>query len=313
MLPDSAFAPKGPNSHLVKSAGEFSVRLPPALVNLLSKVRIHLMQDPIAEKIQDSLGNSVRNLRQHVGLPNITVGRLRNANAILIHEKTQDYCATATLTQNTFRQSPAPLHYYSAQADVLAGLYQQAIWPLFSADTPKKETENSNTARVGTLALACSSALRRTAKAASKSLHTHTDPDDPVSLAKAHNAITAHLSAMLMGVVGHRFSSSLFKLNRWDFDLALGAANIRDKMSDPAHLRRLVGLGNKVATQVALYLLHLNELGELGTKDLKAHSRAVLQGKKPLLFRLNDQGAPRDADLKWFTSQVDTLSNIRTH
>ncbi|MDZ7790279.1 MAG: hypothetical protein U5L08_07280 [Xanthomonadales bacterium] len=54
---------------------------------------------------------------------------------------------------------------------------------------------------------------------------------------------------MIIAIVGHRHSNALFRLRRWDFDLGLGAANIADKMSDPAHLRRLVGLGSQVARQ----------------------------------------------------------------
>ena len=314
MLPDSAYEPKDNSQNLMPVDKEFSVDLPPSLAQLLSRVRPWLKRQPQGLSLSEALGEMILEVRLKTGLHHVSAGKIRKSYAVLIHEEQRDYCATATLAQDTFRLSPAPLHYYSVQSDVLASLYRRAIWPIFG-DSPAAAPEAGQSTRIGTKALAKPGALKSASRLASRPLHAHTDRNDPASVARTHNALVAHIAAMLISVVGHRHSNALFRLNRWDFDLELAAANVADKMSDPAHLRRLVGLGEHVARQIAFYLLHLDEACKLDRMEhFGRRATAALTGKQSLFFRLNEADAqPLEADLDWLRSQLTNFPDIPTN
>ena len=313
MLPDSAYEPKDNAHNLVPVDQRFSVDLPPSLAQLLPRFHPWLSHQPQEISLSEGLGEAILKVRLKTGLHHVSAGRIRKAYAVLIHEENQDYCATATLAQDTFHLSPAPLHYYSAQSDVLANLYRRAIWPIFGDSSAPPESRQS--IRIGTEALAKPDALKSASRIPSRPLHAHTDRNDPASVARTHNALVAHIAAMLMSIVGHRHSNALFRLDRWDFDLQLAAANIADKMSDPAHLRRLVGLGEHVARQIALYLLNLDEACKLNRmKHFGRRATAALTGKQSLFFCLDEADArPIEADLDWLRSQLTNFPDIPTN
>lgn len=313
MLPDSAYEPKDNAHNLMPVEQKFSVELPPSLAQLLSRIRPWLNRQTQGLSLSEDLGEAILKVRLTTGLHHVSIGKIRKAYAVLIHEEQPDYCATATLAQDTFGLSQAPLHYYSVQSDVLANLYKRAIWPIFGDSCAQLEPEQS--IRIGTKALATPDALKSASRVAARPLHAHTDRNDPASVARTHNALVAHIAAMLISIVGHRHSNALFRVNRWDVDLELAAANIADKMSDPAHLRRVVGLGEHVARQIALYLLHLEEACELNRMEhFGRRASAALAGKQSLFFRLDETDAqPLEADLVWLKSQLTDLPDIPTN
>jgi site-specific recombinase XerD len=313
MLPESAFQPQSSAQPLVPVGSSFSVDLPPSLAKILRTIRSWVVCQARDLDLQENLSENIRTIREKTGIHHVSKGRIRRAYAALIHDKQQDYCATATLAQDRFGLSPAPLHYYSVQSDVLANLYRQAIWPIFGDSPDPAVTERPT--RIGTRALPKPEALRTASRIASRPLHAGIDCHDPTSIAKTHNALSAHIASMLMSVVGHRHSNALFRLRRWDFDLELGAANIADKVSDPAHMRRLVGLGEQVSRQIVIYLLHLDEARQLpGMEAFRRRAEAALKGKDDLFFRLDEkQAEPLDADLVWLKDQLGNLPEIPTN
>ena len=310
MLPESAFQPQSDTQPLVPVDSTFSVELPPSLAQLLLNILPWIARQPRELDLLEDLAECIQAVRKKTGIHHVSKGKIRRAYAALIYDKQEDYCATATLAQDKFGLSPAPLHYYSVQSDVLAKLYSQAIWPIFG-DSPDPPISRHST-RIGTRALPKPEALKNASRIASRPLHAPVDRNEPASVAKVHNALTAHIASMLKSVVGHRHSKALFQLRRWDFDLVLGAANIADKVSDPAHARRLVGLGELVSRQIAIYFLHLDEAQNLpGMKAFARRAEAALKNQGNLFFRLEEGNAePLDADFEWFNEQLKDLPDI---
>lgn len=313
MLPESAFRPQTTAHPLLPVETSFSIVLPPSLAEILHLICPWVAHQPMGLDLQENLSESIRTIREKTGIHHVSTGRIRRAYAALIHDQQQDYCSTATLAQDKFGLSPAPLHYYSVQSDVLEKLYRQAIWPIFG-DSPDQSLPEQSV-RIGTRALPMPEALKTASRVASRPLNAGIDRRDPTSVAKAHNALIAHIASMLMSVIGHRHSTALFRLRRWDFDLELCAANIADKVSDPAHIRRLVGLGEQVSRQITIYLLHLDEACQLpGFAAFRQRAQSALKGKDDLFFRLDEEQAdPLDADLRWLKVQLEGLPEIPTN
>jgi len=304
MLPETGFTPTEEQAHLFEKVEDsLALPLPPAVGNALSESLLY-RNSAVLNHALTRIGPAINELRERAENPAISIGRIRKTYAVEIFETSGNFCTTSFLSQDTFAQSTAPLHYYSAQSDILIDIYRRAIWSLFG-DTPTKKVESS--ARVGSRAVPCSDVLKkRFTRKPAASLQKSIDRSNLESVATAQNAMATHVGAILMAIGGHRPSNSLFQLRRWDFDLELCAANIADKQSDPAHIRRIVGLGEKGNHQIYLYLCHLKALADLNVNPrLTAYIRnQVLKGRKPLLFELCKDGSIKPANIQWFREQI---------
>lgn len=304
MLPEAGFTPTEEHAHLFEQV-EDSLTLPlPATVKTALSASLLYRNSAVLDHALTRLGPAINELRQRTGNLAISIGRIRKTYAVEIFEKSGNFCTTSFLSQDTFAQSTAPLHYYSTQSDILIDIYRRAIWSLFD-DTYSGHGNSS--ARIGSKAVPRSDLLKEqfTRKPAAV-LQQVIDRSSLESVVTAQNAMVTHVGAILMAIGGHRPSNSLFRLRRWDFDLELCAANFSDKQSDPAHIRRIAGLGEKGNLQIYLYLRHLRELADLNLNPkLTAYIRnQVLKGRKPMLFRLSADGSVRLADLQWFRKQI---------
>lgn len=308
LLPKKSFKPHSASNELfIGSSDCVEIPLPPKLATALKSCRF-LRNMSVMKKAKALLGNAIGQLRLDSNSTHLSLGRIRRTYAVLIYESSWNYPATAILSQDSFSQSDAPLYYYQAGSDVLADIYARAIWTLFGDHALTRfKTEK----RIGSQAIPAVWCTREFARKPSATIHQKTDISNPSSIANAHNAISLNFTAILQSVGGHRPNKSIFKLNRWDFSLEHQAAIIADKQSDPAHARRLIGLGSLGTRQLHLYLKHLEALAEIElTAELSKHIRNVQKGRSPLLFKLDNQGHPQPATMEWFRSCLSRAPDI---
>lgn len=310
MLPRAAVMPEEADSDLYESTNaSFSVPLPPLVARLLTAKSLY-RNLALMSRAQTHLRAAILHVRQETGSPVISRGRIRKTYAIRVFESSWNYPETSLLSQDTFSQSDAPMYYYSAPSDILANIYCRAIWTLFGDRWVTSKEESS---RVGSKVMPTIWTLKDFVGHPSAPLMRGIVKTDLTSVATAHNSMMSHLAAILQAIGGHRPNNSLFQLTRWDFSISNCAAIIADKQSDPAHARRLIGLGELGARQVALYIKHLQELAELELdQGLTAYIRnKVLLGKEPLLFRLAESGQVEPADMQWFRETVAKAPDIK--
>lgn len=303
MLPESAFQPKERQARFFEDVETgFTLALPPTVASILSdcsQYRNSVVLDFALQKI----GTAINQLRDRTGIQALSTGRIRKTYAVEIYEASRDFCATSLLSQDTFALSTAPMHYYSTRTDILNRIYRRAIWKLFD-DTAATEPETSS--RIGSRAVPKHRFLEDFTRKPASALQKTIDRSSLESIAGAQNSMACHVAAIMMAIGGHRPSNALFDIRRWDFDLSLGAAIIADKQSDPAHVRRIIGLGEKGIRQIYLYLRHLQAIVDLDlNSSLTAHIRnRVLKGRAPLLFRLLPDGSIETANLEWFREEI---------
>ena len=263
------------------------------------------------EKLKRDLEKLVGELDSSVGT-GITLARVRLVAKARIHEVTNDLASTMILCGDTFGISTAPLYYANLNVDKLEQYYREATWPLFD-DQPVSHYQDSIGLRVGSELLLTHDAARSLAMAksdfANKANSKCTDTELRI---RKHNSLVDHILKMLMGAAGHRPTSALFELKRFDFDTTLHAAVFADKQCDPAHLYRFLPTADLVSIQIDIYLNHLRALAELSETyhEMAEQAKAALLGYGQLFFYLSNDSVPfvpelsswrKSLPLKWQT------------
>lgn len=308
LLPLNSFKPPPDTSGLFVDTSDFlEIPLPPTITTALSNYRF-LKNRTVMQKAKNLIGMAIRQLRVKAKSELLTLGRIRKTYAVLIHESSWNYPATAILSQDSFSQSDAPLYYYQAGSEILANIYARAIWTIFGDTTPPLSDDGK---RIGSRALPTAWCTKEFARKPSAAIHQKLDIREPYSVANAHNAIALNLTAILQSVGGHRPNNSIFTLTRWDFSVDHKAAIVADKQSDPAHARRLIGLGSMGARQLHLYLKHLEALADLEPRsELSIFIKKVKKGREPLIFQLDSDAKPAPATMEWFRSCLSKAPDI---
>ena len=291
---------------------KLAIPIPPRLAEQLRELRKlnPLMAPP--DQGGSSLEETLRSVANLAGFPSITIGRLRRYPSAKLFQHSHDLPAVMVLCGDSFGRSLAPLHYVAWPATNLQQQYQSAILPLWDPKLDSVEQTPIVAAAppadlpriIGSPHAAEAQAARFACPKVGAAMHAGIPRPAMASLDKItniHHQMAAHLTAIFIGVVGHRPCQSVFRLTCMDFDPDLELALFRDKPFDAAHITRLVALGTRVSKQYNLYLAHLRALaGCTLPTETKRYIQAALEGKRPLLFGLDKTGKPERWNLeKW--------------
>ncbi len=307
-MPEGSFQPTSEEAdHLLNTSDEFALSLPPPLLDSLRAWATSgstLVGKRHHEQVNDLLGEY-----RKVSSKDISLGRIRQYLATRLMTIGHDPAIVQWVTGNSHGQSTGYLHYAHVQATDLANAYTRAVWPLFDQNA---RLSTQPVGAVGSRAVPKEGCIAQCVKKLSHRFNTSKySPGHPASLAGRHNLMATYVTSMLTAVTGHRISGALLELRRGDFLLSfdgkdwLGVATFSDKRQDDAHYYRPVPLGQSVAEQIGLYLLHLEtlrsemeNLPQTGS-GLEAVCGA-LDGSGPLFFWLNPDLSDMPADFnRW--------------
>lgn len=309
ICPENAFVPSNEKqSELLESSEAYiCLHLPPSLQSMAA----HLVERGMPawgrapEDLREEMEAYVADVASVVGT-GITLPRIRNFARGRLREFTNDTTATMILCGDSFGLSSAPLYYANFRVESLESAYRDAMWPLFG-DSPHRSKFGGGEARLGSQLLVTHDAGRELARAPGLPMHASGKKQrEGSNLVSDHNALTNHLLCMLVGASGHRPTSALLALSRFDFDTDLHAAIFRDKQCDPSHFYRYVPIADLVSEQVELYLSHLRALTELKIVPVETVLRAnrSVLGEEPLFFHLTPDGLPVDLTLDYWRNTL---------
>ncbi len=309
--PDDAFDPTEPMFELLEPAmSTLDLSLPPSLGiwlrQLLSLGPAEWEKD--APTLHRSMEAYVAVLAPSVGT-GISLSRLRLVARARMREQSEDLAATMVVCGDTFGLSTAPLYYASLRRSELEGHFRKATWPLFG-DKPPQAVEVRSRDRVGSRLLPVPKWAKQLVRSVGAPLYA---PGKKASKAAErvradHNHLVNHCLCMLLVVAGHRPTSALFELTRFDFDTANHCAIFRDKQTDAAHLFRFVPTAEIISEQLDAYLEHLRGLLEVdGLPEATLEVvRGALGGAGPLFLHVNEDFLPVALRLRsWSESLPD--------
>ncbi len=294
--PHGAFKPDDTMQNLLEPSGlVLDLHLPPTI---RKRVECLLEFGPPGwsedeGELRRSLEALIAELEPSVGT-GISLARVRRVARARIRETTHDLAATMILCGDTFGLSTAPLYYTSSQTAKLEQAFRDSAWPLFN-DLPTDQPDNTAGRRVGAELLVTQDTARALARSPSAPMHAAGKKKLTTgSLISDHNHLVNHMLCMLMGAAGHRPTSALFDLKRFDFDSATHSAVFADKQCDPAHLFRFVPTADLVSVQMEKYLTHLRGLNDLaGIKpETASYASKAVEGHVPLFFHLQSDTRP---------------------
>lgn len=284
---------------VVPSENLIRIPLPPRLVKGLLEFRQNMPSLPMSAPHLKEVYPILRSVADNAGVSAVTLGRVRRTTAPLLFEQCRDLVAVMQLTRDTFGKSTAPLHYVNFDQSVLRGIYRRAIWPRFG-DDPKSanHAESPDFSRLGSAFCPVNSSVKNACAPVGSTLHAGKPAPESArseEIAAVHNAMAAHIAAVLVSVVGHRPNDALFRLGIHDFGPELQLGLFADKDIDPAHLTRLVALGSEVSNQLRRYTDHLQGLVRCKNlpNETRGKVRRLLKGAGPLIFRLDDSARIR--------------------
>ncbi len=310
--PDDAFDPAESETMsevLEPAMSTLNLSLPPSLCEWLRQL---LKLGPAewekdAQALQKSIEAYVAELAPSVGT-GISLSRVRLVARSRIREQSEDLAATMVLCGDTFGLSTAPLYYASLRRGELEGHFRKATWPLFGDKPSHHAAETRSRDRVGSRLLPVPGWARQLARSVGAPLYA---PGKKASKAADrvradHNHLVNHCLCMLLAVAGHRPTSPLLGLRRFDFDTTNHCAIFRDKQMDAAHLFRFVPIANIVSEQLDAYLEHLR--GMLKIDDLPEATlevvRGALRGTGPLFVFVNEDLLPAPRTLQSWSESL---------
>lgn len=300
--PDRAFQPEeSMQSMLEKTRPSLDLPLPPTLSTRLRELADRDSGrgfDRDQGEIKKGMERFVASLDRHVGT-GVNLSRVRRVARARIREASGDTAATMILCGDDFGASTAPLYYSCLETSELQKSFRMATWPLFG-DHPTVN-ERTGYERVGSQLLVTNETVHALARSPGAAMHAsdkHKSVDSMV--VPDHNALINHTVCMLIGVAGHRPTNALFKLTRFDFDLAVKGAIFYDKQCDAAHLFRYAPIADVLADQMESLYRHLRGLlvhPQLPA-DTAAQVRRAISGEGPLFFHLLADFLPRLLEIK---------------
>lgn len=309
LQPENAFKPDEHTASLLEPVSStIALHLPPKLHSRIKDL-VAISMDPWdrdVKALRSSLDAYIAAIEPEVGT-GITLPRVRNFARARLREATGDMCATMTLCGDSFGQSAAPLYYASLSVANLEQSFRKAMWPLFGDAVPRGLQQGQSKARVGSKLLVKQSVVREMARGPGAPMHAAGKRRrEDHYLVSDHNSLVNHALCMLMGTIGHRPTSALLRLSRFDFDTDLHAAIFRDKQCDPAHLFRYVPLPDLLSEQIDHYVDHLRRLAELTDIPRAASSKAkgALLGESPLFFHLGSERQPVELAIDTWSSTL---------
>jgi len=206
-----------------------------------------------------------------------------------IREVTNDLAYTMLLCGDTFGNPTASLYYTSVNTSKLEQGFRMAAWPLFG-DQPASKYPVSQNKRVGSELLVTSKTVRvlaaskRVSQKVINVIKSENEQDYSI-----HNNLVDHILKMLMATAGHRPTSALLELRRFDFDTVKHAAIFKDKQCDPAHMFRFLPISDLVSVQLERYLDHLRVLMGRSSINPKmaVQAQAAVEGRGSLFLHSN--------------------------
>lgn len=293
-MPEGSFRPTTDEQrHLLPTSDHFTLLLPPQLRQFLGAWATVGSATPAIEN-QERVFDLLAEYRESVE-QDISLGRIRQYLSTRLMALGKDPAIVRWVTGDSLGQATGYLHYAHVQTTDLADTYTRAVWPLFNEpDHPSQAPGGA----VGSRAVPKERYVAQCVKRLSNRFNdSQFSPKIQEAVASRQNLMVAYVTSMLTAVAGHRISSALLELQRGDFLLSLddknwlGVATFSDKRQDAAHYYRPVPLGQHVAEQIGLYLLHLealeDRLRQLSAPDAGLQAvRAALDGRGPLFFWL---------------------------
>lgn len=294
--PDGAFKPTESMRSMLEGVSQtVDLHLPPSLRSWLESIlRIDKPQWSIEEKdLRSELDELVSELEPDVGT-GISLARVRLTARARIRQVTNDLASTMLICGDTFGLSTASLYYTNVNLSVLEEQFRISAWPLFK-DEPVNSNQINHNLRVGSELLVTTKTAHSLAWSkndVTKAIHAKNNIDN--NLVIKHNNLVDHILKMLMATTGHRPTSALFELTRFDFDTTKHAAVFSDKQCDPAHLYRYLPTPDLLSVQLDKYLNHLRFF--VGSSDinqeLKEQAQAAILGTGPIFFHLCPKAKP---------------------
>lgn len=306
LAPPDAFSPcDTQQSLLVPVSSHIRIPLPPPLTKLLCLLTPDRLDSTRTLSLQSSIREIVGEICAEHDLTEVTAGRIRRTAAATLHEFSRDLAAVMHLTRDTMGHPMTHLYYCAFEESELQRIYRGAIWALWGHSGPIEP--GTSKMWIGSAGLVRQKFARQMCRSVSAPLHAGI-PDRPnrEGASRVHNLMVAHVSAMLLSVVGHRPTDALSHLTLNDFDLVNHGAVLQDKRTDIAHCVRIVGLGQKVSQQIEAYVSHLLQLRDSGVLGRRGSRwiRGALEGTAPLLFALSDSTIPETLTISRIKEQL---------
>ncbi|WP_152597839.1 hypothetical protein [Novilysobacter arseniciresistens] len=289
------FEPSLESAHHFESVdASFRLPLAPAVMHV---IRSHVaVFERLATDDSATLATVLRRAARHVADKagfRFTAGQVRRSCAVHVYEQTRDVALTQLICADSLGQSDAPLHYYAPrQRDVAQGYWSflqsllqigLAIPTGFVSPTRTGAASLPEVIRARRLAAGSGGVLNKRMAVRRNDGEWRT----------VHEAMVTHTACMFLVVAGHRPVDALFALTVGEVYLGPdgGMALFRDKVHDAAHDPRFAALAPCLVRQITKYLEHLHGLVAIQPR-LESHVRAVLAGRKPLLFGIDKDANP---------------------
>lgn len=279
----------------------FSLPLPAVVVEALKK---NSAAKALGNQIQleGNIREAARHVSERLGIP-VAAGQLRRSFAAHLYEACRDMALTQLICAETVGQSDAPSHYYAPRSSQVAKTYTALMRHLFEVEKPDPEPAGID-ARVGARLLVRQDVAREMTSSLGALLHKGVEQlTNDGQASRVHQAMVAQLGCMLLAACGHRPTDALFALNLGSIDLEGRCALFVDKVHDPAHDPRLVGLPACVTRQIQAYLEHLAGLRKILPRLSNAIKR-IMAGKAPLLFGLDLNCDHHALTIRTFAAQL---------
>lgn len=302
--PTGYFQPTAAQAALLEPVAEFFVLPLPGVVIGALQVgdAVRRLATTRVATLDGMIRAAARHVSEKLGMP-ITAGQVRRSLSAHLYESCRDTALTQLICTDTVGLSDTPSHYYAPRSTTVALTYHRLLANLFDLAEPAPETGAAEV-RVGAKLLVLPEIARQLTASLGAVLHGGVERLVATGQARRiHHAMTSQLGCMFLAACTHRPVDSLFALTLDDIELESGAALFRDKVHDPAHDPRLVALPTCVVDQIQAHLAHLAGLAAQDSA-LASHVAAVLKGKAPLLFALDERGSPVPLTMASFTDSL---------
>ena len=300
--PTGYFVPSEEQEAQLEVVGDrFSLPLPAVVVDALKQNGVAKAFGNTSQ-LEGNIREAARHVSERLGI-SIAAGQLRRSFAAHLYEACRDLALTQLICAETLGQSDAPSHYYAPRASEVADTYAALMHHLLEIEEPHLEPTDTD-ARVGARLLVRQDVAREMTSSLGAFLHKGVEQlTNEGEASRVHEAMVAQLGCMLLAACGHRPTDALFRLDLGSIDLEGRCALFVDKVHDPAHDPRLVGLPLCVARQIQAYLEHLTGLQKL-FPQLASVIKKVMAGKAPLLFGLDVRGNHHALTIGEFAAQL---------
>ncbi|WP_152551587.1 site-specific integrase [Polycyclovorans algicola] len=281
-----------------QTAVQFSLPMPTQLRELLVRICPTGTARVLDLAVGVDIDEGIKELTEKAGT---TLARLRRWLSCRVQESSHDLCAAMVICGDMFGRTSAPLYYYSPHPEELRRSYLNAIGAFLPLSDASSQGARTDHGRLGPATLVDSHRISDGISNLNQRLTCSLTlaRENRAHAIVLHNKLTDYLALHIALISSHRRNLHLYELTLLQFDLMGNLGVVSDKPVDAAHLNRAVALTPKLAEAIKLYRAHCIALAALpwASELLKKRVGLLLEGRAPLFFYLQSDGAPRNGSL----------------